>query len=267
MFKLGEVVIPTDQDYEYIRKLCEDNQGWKIDYEKNNLKVWTKQNDLSQFNMIRARAEFNDVSAKVLYDVIQDGEYRETWDSKLDSAIDICYISPNSDIGYFAIKSPKPFKNRDFVTQRCWLDLGENKDKILFNHSVNHAKFPPKKGYVRGLSYITATLIKPTSPNSCILYYVTQSDPGGSFPVWVVNSTTRIIAPKFVKKIYKACLKYEKWKAKHNPSYMPWVNPEQFKMPRIDWNDIQTLDKAQLASNSVDESQISENQIQDNDED
>lgn len=51
---------------------------------------------------------------------------------------EICSVAPNSDIGYYAIKSPTPFKNRDFVTQRCWLDFGRNKEKYIINHSVNH---------------------------------------------------------------------------------------------------------------------------------
>lgn len=139
MFKLGEVKLPTDQDFEFIKNLCENDQGWSIEITKSHLKIWTKKNDLSAFNMIRCKADFDDVSAKTLYNVVQDGEYRYSWDDKMAEGIEICYISPFSDIGYYAIKSPKPLKNRDFVTQRCWLDLGDNQDKIVFNHSVNHA--------------------------------------------------------------------------------------------------------------------------------
>jgi hypothetical protein len=67
---------------------------------------------------------------------------------------EICSVSPSSDIGYYLgcfffinsfvsieiylVKSPTPFKNRDFVTQRCWLDLGRNQEKYIINHSVNH---------------------------------------------------------------------------------------------------------------------------------
>ncbi len=76
------------------------------------------------------------------------------------------------------------------------------------------------------------------------------------------------------KKLYKACLKYDKWKSKHNPSYMPWIYPDQITVPRIDWNDILSFDENQLKlETSIDESQINQNDCendlndQDNDKD
>ena len=69
---------------------------------------------------------------------IHDGEYRPTWDSAMVEGHEICSVAPNSDIGYYLVKSPTPFKNRDFVTQRCWLDFGRNQEKCIINHSVNH---------------------------------------------------------------------------------------------------------------------------------
>lgn len=53
----------------------------------------------------------------------------------------------------FAVSCPVPLKNRDFVLQRSWLDMGS--EKIIMNHSVNHKDFKEKSNFVRGISYIT----------------------------------------------------------------------------------------------------------------
>ena len=58
----------------------------------------------------------------------------------------------------------------------------------------------------------------------------------------------------------KACLKYDKWKAQHNPDHKPWSNPEQLRIPRMDSRDIVAFDLAGL-KNVEDESQIKENEV------
>lgn len=146
------------------------------------------------------------------------------------------------------------------MTQRCWIDYGEGKDKIIFNHSVNHVQHLPKKSYVRGLSYLTSYLIRPTGSNSCVLFYVSQSDPGG-LPSWICNAISKKLAPKLVKKMHKTCLKYDKWKAKNNPNFMPWINSEQMRAPRYDPKDILPIDVASLKKEQGDESQVKENDL------
>jgi len=43
MFKLGEVKIPDDEDFNYIKQIAESNSiEWVITYDKNGTKVWTK---------------------------------------------------------------------------------------------------------------------------------------------------------------------------------------------------------------------------------
>ena len=63
--------------------------------------------------------------------------------------------------------------------------------------------------------------------------------------------------------MYKACLKYPKWKSSHNPDYKPWSNPECLRIPRIDWNDIKTLNSTDINNNNniEDESQITEKDL------
>lgn len=38
---------------------------------------------------------------------------------------------------------------------------------------------PPRKGYIRGISYLTGYLIREQGPNKCQFTYVSQSDPRG----------------------------------------------------------------------------------------
>ena len=46
--------------------------------------------------------EMNDVSAATVYDVLNDPDYRRKWDHNMHEGFDICQISSNSDIGYYA---------------------------------------------------------------------------------------------------------------------------------------------------------------------
>lgn len=260
MVQLGEISVPCDKDFEDLKNLCLDDKDWKLEYQKKNIKIYLKKNDLSSFQMLKSKVDFDDISASQIFDVLMDSEYRRAWDDFMVEGYDHCYVTPFSDVGYYCAKSPKPFKNRDFVMQRSWLDYGVGQDKIISAHSVNHAKIPSVKNRVRGVTYITACYIKSNSLKSCSLHYINQSDPGGSLPAWLINMTTKVLAPKFIKKVYNASLKYGKWKAKHDPEYKPWSNPETLRIPKLDMKDIIKYDLSALRD-IEDESQIKENEI------
>ncbi len=57
-------------------------------------------------------------------------------------------------------------------------------------------KLPPKKNIVRGISYMTGHIIRPTSAKSCKFLYVTHSDPNGNLPAWLINTGTKALIPK-----------------------------------------------------------------------
>jgi hypothetical protein len=139
MHKLGEVKIPTIEDFEHVRNLCEKNEDWQFDYEKKNFQVWTKKNDLCKYSVTKIKAKYDDVSAELMYEALSDDLFRPKWDKSLEESVAVCRVSPNSVIMYDKIKFPKPLKKRDFVRQSSWLDMGINKEKVIFSHSVNHA--------------------------------------------------------------------------------------------------------------------------------
>ncbi|XP_043377264.1 START domain-containing protein 10 isoform X2 [Chelonia mydas] len=151
-------------------------------------------------------------------------------------------------------KCPSPLKNRDFVTLRSWLPLGN--DYMIINYSVKHPKYPPRKDFVRAVSLQTGYLVRANGPHGCTLYYLTQVDPRGSLPKWVVNKVSQFVAPKAMKKIYKAGLKYWEWKQKHEPGFKPWVYPEQNTLPSISLAEL-SLQHADSLEN-IDESGLAE---------
>lgn len=265
---IGEVRSANEADFERLKNLCQCHDDWRQDYNKGGTVVWTKTNDVSSFKMVKIRGTYDNVTASTLYDVLHDPIYRKEWDPNIIEGQEVCRIDANNDIGYYAMHLPKPLKNRDFLTQRSWKDFGS--EKIIFNHSVNHASIPPKKAFIRGTSYLTGYHIISTVGSGdkpgCQVTYVTQSDPKGQLPVWVVNKATQWLAPRVIGKLHKACLGYEEWKSAHNPTHKPWLFPEQSTLALLNPSDILPMNNNNGSNNAAttpDESGIEETEVND----
>lgn len=247
----GIVKIAEDSDFSMLKGLVDDHTNWKLEYDKgDDTKVWTKTTSNCNFKMVKVHCVFQNINANTMFDVLHDPDYRKQWDEHMRASIEIGYLNPNNDIGYYALSCPPPVKNRDFVLQRSWLDMGD--EKLIFNHSVCHKDYAPRKGYIRAISYLTGFVIR-VRGDGCFLGYISQTDPRGKLPPWLVNKITQKFAPKVVRQLKKAAEGYEVWKAQQkDPSYKPWVYPElTLSSPRISIADC-TSD--QLASGDVDES-------------
>ncbi|KAJ8674226.1 hypothetical protein QAD02_005488 [Eretmocerus hayati] len=255
---VGLVKIAEDKDFEKLKKLYDDNNDWKLDYNKPDLSVWTKSVPGISFKMVKIRTRFPDVLPETLYDVLHDPEYRKVWDTHMIDSKDIGYFNPNNDLGYYSMACPSPLKNRDFVLQRSWLDTGL--EQLIINHSVFHKDYPPKKGFVRATSYLTGYVVRPSrNGEGSELGYVSHTDPHGKLPVWLVNKVTEIFAPKMVKKLHKASVGYPDWKLNHNPNFKPWHFPEQISSPRIRIEDcVKSAEEKKYKYSYVDESNLKE---------
>ncbi|XP_037088066.1 START domain-containing protein 10-like [Pollicipes pollicipes] len=229
--RLGEVRVAEDQDFRQLVALADNHDGWKLDFCNNSTKVWTKQPDEKECKMMKASTTYTDVDAATVYDVIHDVDYTKHYDKSM-LAIDTggC-LNPNNQIFYYAMACPSPLCNRDLVVLRSWLDTG--REYYSLGHSVSHQQFPPRKGFVRALNYLSGYVVRPLSPKSCQVNYVTYGSPGGQLPVWLANKATQVLVPKMVKRFHKACLKYAGWKKRHNAHFKPWLFPEQMPIERL----------------------------------
>uniref|UniRef100_A0A8C7ZCV6 START domain-containing protein 10 n=1 Tax=Oryzias sinensis TaxID=183150 RepID=A0A8C7ZCV6_9TELE len=183
------------------------------------------------YNVKQCKMTIKDVSAATMYDVIHDGEYRKTWDPNMLDSFDIARLSDNADVGYYSWNCPKPLKNRDVVTLRSW--QVKDDEYIIINFSVKHPKYPAQSNLVRAVSMLTGYYIKNTGPNSCTFIYLSQADPKGSLPKWVVNKASQVLAPRVLKSVHKAGQMYAEWKQQNKPNQKPWLHPDQSSLPTM----------------------------------
>jgi len=188
--------------------------------DESDIKVWDKSYKDSPINAVKLFAKFEDVTAQVLYDVLHDPDYRKVWDDKMVEGFLIEQLDKFNDVGYYSAKAPMGVTNRDWVNQRSWRVI-EDKEYIIMNHSVAHSAQREKKGFVRANSILSGYLVR-VAEKGCILLYITQNDPRGWLPAWLMNKVTKSFAPQIIDKMHKACLGYEDWKSKNNPTNRPW---------------------------------------------
>jgi len=50
---VGEVRVADDADFAKIKLLCQCHEGWKQEFNKSGTTVWTRANEVSDFNMIK----------------------------------------------------------------------------------------------------------------------------------------------------------------------------------------------------------------------
>ncbi|VDL18036.1 unnamed protein product [Hymenolepis diminuta] len=247
---VGEVYIPTQEDFEYFVNLAKDENGWSKSYTSKSkslpITAFTRIIDGNDIRAVKVESFFKGVSALNVYESLQDPEYRRTWDDAMKEGSRICYVSSNSEIGYYRLKSPFGLKDRDFVNQRSWHTDGSV--YIIMNHSVVHKQKPQVEGVVRGISCITGYLIRPSGADSCEFIYITHSDPRGKIPTWVVNATVKTFAPLMTKRLYEAACGYSAWKATHNPDLKPWCNFAQLQaFPKLNPTDVGMLNSAAVS--------------------
>ncbi|XP_035905311.1 START domain-containing protein 10-like [Anopheles stephensi] len=231
--------IADDSDFEALKRLVDNHDGWTLELSKSDTEVYTRPVPGCNFNMVKIHTEFADVTADIVFDVLHDPDYRKVWDSHMLASEEIGILNVNNDVGYYAMSCPPPLKPRDFVLQRSWLDTGPQGEQMLLSRSVPHKNYPPKKGYVRAMSYITGFVLR-TNENSktgCILKYVAHCDPQGTLPPWLVNKVTHTLGPRMVKDLKKAALGYASWKQTQPHLRKPWRFPEEIRCPRISIED------------------------------
>ena len=149
------------------------------------VKVFTKANPNSPFNLLKAECEIN-VGINQMLTLIYDVNRHTEW---VYNSVQSVLIKKNStyDIIYYGeTYAPWPVSNRDLV-----IHLTAATDSITGICNITAISEPKLKPLVKGKIRIPRSVSKwkliPVNNQTTHVIYTLDIDPGGSLPAWLVN--------------------------------------------------------------------------------
>lgn len=99
--------IAEDKDFDHLKHLVDESDGWILELDKADTKVWTRPIDGCSFQMVKIQTVFPDISSETLYDVLHDPDYRRVWDTHMLESLEIGLLNVCNDVGYYASECMK----------------------------------------------------------------------------------------------------------------------------------------------------------------
>ena len=158
---------------------------WKLNTEKNGIKVYTSNVKDSKIKAIRVECEV-DATESQLVALLMDVNSSARWIYHTKSSTLIKQVSPSELYYYSEINLPWPAANRDFVAHLVVNQNPVNKVVTIEGPAVS-GMVPVKKGIVRVTDSQGLWTIIPCGYNRVKIDYTLHTDPAGNLPAWMVN--------------------------------------------------------------------------------
>eukprot|EP00903_Cladosiphon_okamuranus_P022209 g20424.t1 len=159
----------------------------------------------SKFACIRAWCTM-DVPAEAIVELFESSERVKEYNKWFLEGRDLELLDDDTMVVWASSPAPLPFvKPRDFVTVVNVRRL-EDGSIVVVNRGYRHPAAPPSSDYVRGEVILAANVIKPDSKNRYKTHFtmLTQVDPGGIAPAWIVNKISARDPVDFLQRVEAA---------------------------------------------------------------
>jgi len=159
--------------------------NWKLEKDKENIKVYTSPSPNSSIKAVRVEASFQGNYTKLI-SILNDPERFDEWIYKTKRSTLLKRNSRNDFLYYSETSMPFPLDNRDVV-----LHVTINTDslpKFLLINGRNEDDVIPEVHFrVRVPHYSASWKITMPSANQIHISYILDLDPGGSIPSSLIN--------------------------------------------------------------------------------
>ena len=158
---------------------------WKLRKEKNGIKVFTRDSDTSlkdSKGTVIVKAEISKV-----YKLLMNFDRHSRWMYKVRASRILKKISEEEFYIYYEAEAPWPVLDRDIISHYK-IKKDEN-GKIVFQISGEADFIPEKESFVRVPRMEGAWELTPIDKNHVKVVFYNSSDPGGTLPYWLANTT------------------------------------------------------------------------------
>lgn len=189
------------------------DKSWHIVLNESNIRMWKHhRNDLG-LTEYRVHGTFNDIPARLFFNIQVDMEYRKAWDDlvvKLD-VIEDDKDTKDQQVLQWVTRLPRPFAPREYLCIRRTLIDEQNKVMLISAKAVNHPSCQPSKDYVRVSSYESHMVIKPhkSFDDLGFDYLLTYcDDPQIVLPTTLASWVISAGIPQYINKLHDACIQF-----------------------------------------------------------
>ena len=168
--------LTTKFDFEEFKKFATEEEGWKFNVEKHNVKAYTRTIPGSSLNVSKGVAVIDAPLEKVL-EVIVAAEKRPEWDKLTAECREVRAISDVEKIWYMKTVNAFMVSSRDFVIHfKLQKDEATGAVVSLVKTEEPKEEIPPQKGCVRGKVINSGYVIEPVEgdPQKTSIIYVIQ---------------------------------------------------------------------------------------------
>lgn len=160
-------------------------QDWELSKDKNDIKVYTRKTDSSDFKSVKVEAVFTGTCEK-LASILMGVDKNIKWVYNTKNLHLIQRFSANELIYYAETSLPWPMRNRDQAIRiNLFPDSINNALKITTVGEPN--AIPVTKGIVRVPYFLGVWQVKEMANKKISIEYYLNVDPGGSIPAWISN--------------------------------------------------------------------------------
>ncbi|MDX1960984.1 MAG: START domain-containing protein [Leptospiraceae bacterium] len=185
--------------------------SWDLAKNSNSIKVYTRNVEGSELKEFKATTSLK-TSLSALVALLKDESAMLSWwpDSKVAKIVK--ETSASDWYYYFEIKAPFPVNNRDMINR---FQVSQAADKKVTITLTTHPEYMPvKSGIVRLPKLKGFWQLTPQTDGNVEIIYQLHSEPGGSLPDFLANSTVTDSPHKVLTNLRKKILEEKYQSAK-----------------------------------------------------